>query len=72
MTLEHSSVAYFQVIFSTLSMVAIFFKKLLDNIFSNVRLKSILLEINFIKEKAISIGSRVGRLLIEWPLYVKV
>ena len=44
MTLEHSSVAYFN--------GGYIFVKLLDNTFSNIRSKSILLEINFIKENA--------------------
>ena len=44
------------------------FVKLLDFFLSNIRLKSILLEIYFIKKKQpISIESRVGQLFIESP-----
>ena len=41
-------------------MVAKFFIKLLNNIFSNIRSKSLLLEIYFIKEKSDISWSEVG------------
>ena len=52
MTLEHSSVAYFQVILAHTFNAGYIFAKLLDKIFSNIRSKSILLDINFTREKA--------------------
>ena len=66
MTLEHSSVANFQVILAHFKWWLIFVK-LLDNIFLNIRPKSILLEINFIKEKRLSYLDQ--ELLIEWTSY---
>ena len=55
MTLEQTGI--FKSPLGTLLMVAIFFQ-LFGNIFSNLRSKSILLEINFIKEKAISFNRK--------------
>ena len=61
MTLEHSSVAYFPSYFSSLSMVPIFVLKYQIILFSNIISKSILIEIYFIKEKAMYLEHKYGR-----------
>ena len=61
--MKHSSIAYFLSYFSTLSNAVIFLLNHWIIYFSNIGLKTILIEIGFLKDKAIYLDGKQDRLV---------